>query len=179
MRKTFLVLGICCVFAAPAWAGGGFTLFGSYSEVNDDGQALGAGVRLTLGGERWVGDLTWTWYPNAEDILTIAGIEDDLQIIPTDLGARYLFQTQGSFKPYLGAGITFFYVNLNQGSGENAVGAYGLAGFTLGAHRTRFFAEILYRYGESDVTYHTVPNPITGKMDVGGLGVNLGITWAF
>ena len=179
MRKTFLVLGICCVLATPAWAGGGFTLFGSYSEVNDDGQDFGAGVRVTLGGEKWVGDLTWTWYPSTEDVETIAGIEDKLQVIPTDVGGRYLFQTDGSFKPYLGAGLTFFWVNLNDGNGDNAFGAYALAGFTLGANRTRFFAEVLYRFGESDVRYHSVPEDITGKMDVMGLGINAGITWAF
>ncbi len=179
MRKTLLVLGICCVMAAPAWAGGGFSLFGSYSEINDDGQALGAGVRVSMGGERWVGDLSWTWFPSKDGVQTIAGIEDTLQFIPTDFGVRYLFQTQGSFKPYVGGGGTFFYLNLNNGEVDNTWGVYGLLGFSLGEHRAKFFAEVLYRWGDTDVHYFAVPNPITGSMDVGGFAINAGLTWAF
>lgn len=182
MRKTVLILGICCFLAAPAWAGGGFSLFGSYSEVSDEGQSFGAGARVSLGGARWVGDLTWTWYERADDILVLTDplIRDDLQVIPTDLGVRYIIPTQGSFQPYIGGGFTFFYVNLNQGRAENALGGYILAGFNLGKSGTKFFGEVLYRMGESDVTYAADPNNVIyEKVDVGGIGVNLGIVWTF
>ena len=59
MRKALLVLAICSL-AAPAFAGGGYSLFGSYGAVDNHEWALGAGMRLTVGGEHWVGDLTWT-----------------------------------------------------------------------------------------------------------------------
>ena len=60
MRKALLILGICIV-AAPAWAGGGFSLFGSYAQLSDDAEGIGFGARLSVGGDRWIGDLTWTW----------------------------------------------------------------------------------------------------------------------
>lgn len=179
MRKVLLVLGIC-ILAVPAWAGGGYSLFGSWSEINEDGSAPGAGMRLTAGDSNWVGDLTWTWLQSQDDVDTIAGRADKLQVIPTDLGIRYLFNTQGSFKPYIGAGGTFFYVNVNDGDADNAFGGYAMLGFNLGQSRTRFFAEAIYRFGSSDVTYS--PNPadaITASMDVGGFGINAGIMWAF
>jgi len=182
MRKTVLILGICCLLAAPAWAGSGFSLFGSYSEVSDEGQSFGAGARVSLGGARWVGDLTWTWYERADDILILTDpfIEDDIQVIPTDLGVRYIIPTQGSFQPYIGGGFTFFYNNLNQGRAENSLGGYILAGFNLGKSGTKFFGEVLYRMGESNVTYEPVPGQQTKqKVDVGGIGVNLGIVWTF
>jgi hypothetical protein len=178
MRKALLVLGIC-ILAAPAWAGGGFSLFGSYAQLSDDAEALGAGGRVTLGGQNWVGDLSWTWYPSKSNVDTIAGNTDKLQVVPTDFGARYLFNTSGSFRPYVGAGGTFFYNNLNTGDIDNSFGIYGLFGFNLGRHTTKFFAEVIYRYGEADVTYPNPANPVSGKMDVGGLGINAGLIWTF
>lgn len=179
MRKALLVLGIC-ILAVPAWAGGGYSLFGTWSEINEDGSAPGAGMRVTAGGSNWVGDLTWTWLQSQDGVDTIAGYEDKVQVIPTDLGIRYLFNTQGSFKPYIGAGGTFFYVNVNNGDADNAFGGYAMLGFNLGRGRAMFFAEAIYRYGSTDVTYK--PNPVdvvTGSMDVGGFGVNAGLMWFF
>ncbi len=179
MRKALLVLGIC-ILAVPAWAGGGFSLFGTWTEINEDASAPGAGVRISVGGQHWVGDLTWTWLEGQDDVSTIPGFEDSIQIIPTDLGVRYLFNTQGSFKPYLGAGATFFYVNLNRGDADNPIGGYGILGFTLGQSRARFFAEATYRVGTADVTYQISPvATVTGSMDVGGWGANAGVIWTF
>ena len=179
MRKALLMLGIC-ILAAPAWAGGGYSLFGSWSEVNEDASAFGAGMRLSVGGQNWVGDLTWTWFESQDDAATIAGYTDKLQVVPTDLGIRYLFNTQGSFKPYIGAGGTFFYVNLNDGDADNALGGYAMIGFNLGRSRAKFFAEGIYRFGSTDVTYNLTPiSSVTGSMDVGGFGVNAGVLWSF
>ena len=61
MRKALLVLGIC-ILAAPAWAGGGFSLFGSYAELSEDAESFGVGGRLTFGGHNWVGDLSGTFF---------------------------------------------------------------------------------------------------------------------
>jgi len=137
-------------------------------------------MRVSVGGQNWVGDLTWTWLQSQDDVNTIAGFEDKLQVIPTDLGIRYLFNTQGSLKPYLGAGGTFFYVNPNAGDADNTFGGYAVLGFSLGQSRARFFAEAIYRFGSTDVTYSSNPiDTVTGSMDVGGFGVNAGVVWAF
>ncbi len=178
MRKALLFL-VFCILAAPAWAGGGFSLFGSYAQMSTDAEALGAGVRLTIGGQKWVGDLSWTWYPSKSNVDTIAGRTDKLQVIPTDFGVRYLFDTSGTFRPYVGGGGTFFYNHLNDGKLDNTFGFYGLLGFNLGRNTTKFFLEGIYRYGEADVTYPNPGNPLTGKMDVGGFGINAGIIWTF
>jgi len=179
MRRALLVVGIL-ILAAPAWAGGGFSLFGSYSEIVEDAEAPGVGVRVSIGGKNWVGDLTWTWLQKQEDVNTFDLFVDEVQVIPTDLGIRYLFNTNGSFKPYLGAGATFFYTNVNTGNAENAFGGYGMLGFNLGRGRTTFFAEGIYRFGSTDVEYrYTVDQITSGSMDVGGWGVNVGVAWGF
>jgi hypothetical protein len=179
MRKALLVLGIC-ILATPAFAGGGYSLFGSYGSVDNHEFAVGAGMRLTLGGERWMGDLTWTWYQNVSGVGTIAGFDDNLQVIPTELGIRLLMNPKGKVIPYLGAGLTFFYVNLNDGKASNPVGGYAMFGINFGGKRAKFFAEGLYRYGQSDVSYPRAGDQRwTGTMDVGGFAVNAGVAWTF
>ena len=179
MRKALLVLAIC-MLAVPAWAGGGFSLFGSYSELTDDTTAAGVGARFSFGGHNWVGDLSWTWFASQENVDTIFGYEDKVQVIPTDLGIRYLFNTSGSFRPYVGAGVTFFYVNLNDGKADNTLGWYGTFGFNVGRGKAKFFAEALYRDGSTDAEYRLNPNEVVdGPMDVGGFGVNVGVAWGF
>lgn len=179
MRKALLVLGIC-ILAIPAWAGGGYSLFGSYGSVDNHEFAVGAGMRLTLGGERWMGDLTWTWYQEVSGVGTIAGFDDNIQVIPTELGVRFLMNPTGNVIPYLGGGLTFFYVNLNDGNASNTVGGYVMFGINFGAKQTKFFAEALYRYGQSDVSYRNGgAAPWTGTMDVGGFAANAGVAWTF
>jgi hypothetical protein len=178
MRKALLVLGIC-ILAAPAWAGGGYSLFGSYGSVDNHEFAVGAGMRLTLGGERWMGDLTWTWYQNVSGVGTIAGFDDNLQVIPTELGIRLLMNPKGKVIPYLGAGLSFFYVNLNDGNASNPVGGYAMFGINFGGKRAKFFAEALYRYGQTDVSYRSGGDKLTGTMDVGGFAANAGVVWTF
>ena len=179
MRKALLVLAIC-VLAAPAWAGGGYSLFGSYGSVDNHEFALGVGMRLTLGGERWVGDLTWTWYQKVTGVGTVGGLDDSIQVIPTELGIRFLMNPRGKVIPYLGGGLSFFYVNLNDGNASNPVGAYGIFGINFGGGKAKFFAEALYRYGQSDVSYRVGgDNQIKGTMDVGGFAANAGVIWTF
>lgn len=179
MRKVVLVLGIC-LLAAPAWAGGGYSLFGSYAQITDDAEAPGAGVRLSLGGGHWVGDLTFTWYNEESNVPTVAGFSGDLQVIPTDLGIRFLTNPSGGFNLYFGGGLTYFYTSLSDASISDELGLHGLVGFTVGTSRARFFAEANYRYADCDVTYRLNPNEsIRDNLEVGGFGVNAGIVWAF
>jgi hypothetical protein len=180
MRKALLILGICIV-AAPAWAGGGFSLFGSYAQLSDDAEGIGFGARLSVGGDHWIGDLTWTWYPSDEGVLTVPGVDPDkLQVIPTDLGFRYLFQSSGMVRPYIGGGGTFFYNNLSNGSIDNSWGLYGLFGFNFGHGGIKFFAEGIYRWAETDVSYSVGGEPVyTADFDIGGYGINAGVLLSF
>ena len=64
MRKAVLVLVGCLVLcAAPAWAGGEFSLFGTYGEVTESNRSFGFGARISAGGESVMVDLTGTWFP--------------------------------------------------------------------------------------------------------------------
>jgi hypothetical protein len=179
MRKALLVLAICIV-AAPAWAGGGLSLFGSYAQLSEESEAVGFGARLSFGSDRWVGDLSWTWYPSEDSTSAVAGYEDSLQVIPLDLGVRHFFNSSGSFAPYVGAGGTFFYTNLDSGSIDKAYGLYGVLGFNLGRGSLKFFAEGIYRWGETDVSYFVGEQVVASAgLDLGGYGANAGIVFSF
>ena len=93
---------------------------------------------------------------------------------------QYRFNPQGAVGPYIGAEVTFFYVNLNDGNADNTFGGYGLLGLNFGTGRTRIFVEGIYRVGSSEVSYRVTPiESTTGSMDVGGFGANLGVMWTF
>jgi hypothetical protein len=87
---------------------------------------------------------------------------------------------KGNIIPYLGAGLSFFYINLNDGNINNPVGGYAMFGINFGAKRSKFFVEALYRYAQADVSYRNGgAEPWTGTMDIGGFAVNAGIAWTF
>ena len=178
MRKALLVLGIC-VLAAPAWAGGGYSLFGTYGSVDNHEFALGIGARVTVGGDNIVGDFTATWYQKVSGVGTIDGRDDSMQLIPVEAGIRFILNPKGSVIPYLGGGLSFFYVNLNDGNASNPVGAYAIFGINFGGKRTKFMAEALYRYGKADVSYSGSGDQVEASMDVGGFAANVGIMWTF
>ena len=147
MRKALLVLVICAL-ASPAWAGGGFSLFGAWSEMTDDSQSLGAGVRLSVGGQNWVGDLTWTWLQKQSDVHTFASIRGRDSGHPDRSRHPVSLQPLGLLNPYIGAGVTFFYNDRQYRDAESKFpGGYGVVGFNFGRASTHSLQKAIYRYG--------------------------------
>ena len=122
MRKTVLVLVGCLVFVAgPAFGGVGFGLFGTYGETNQYNRSFGAGLRVSFGGERLMGDFTATWFPSRNGVVVKEGsfqINDSLQILPLELGLRWMFSPDSSLRPYLGIGGTYMLINLGTGNAD-------------------------------------------------------------
>jgi hypothetical protein len=174
MRKSVLVLVGCLVLcAAPAWAGGAFSLFGTYGEVTESSRAFGAGARLSVGGEWVLIDLTGTWFPG----VNAGEFDDDMQVMPFDLGLRLVFAPGSELRPYFGAGVTYVAVNLAEREAEDTSGFYLLAGFNIKAGNQKgFFVEAVYREAESDVTDF---DGTKFEVDFGGLAGSVGFFWKF
>jgi hypothetical protein len=174
MRKAVLVLVGCLVLcAAPAWAGGEFSLFGTYGEVTENNRSFGFGARISAGGEWVMVDLTGTWFPSR----SAGAFDDDLQVIPFDLGLRLLFAPGSDLRPYVGAGVTYMLINLSDREVNDPTGYYLLAGLSLkGGKSTGFFVEAIYRDADA-----TVDEGAPSEFDaaVGGLAGSLGIFWRF
>ena len=180
MRKSVLVVVGCLVLsAAPAWAGGAFHLFGTYGEVTNGDRMFGAGVRGSLGSDQFVVDLTATWYPeHGATPVSENGfeIDDDLQMIPFDLGLRWVFSPTSELRPYIGAGATYVMLNVGRGDVDDEAGFYGLAGFIVQfGGDGGFFAEAIYRAVEATFVYEGIEY----EQDVGGLAASVGVFWAF
>jgi len=180
MRRIILVLGCCCLLTAPAWAGGGFSVFGAYSEITENDRSPGVGARFTFGGESLVLDLTATWLPyRSTAVFREAGspVTDELRITPLEIGGRYIFSAGKDFRLYLGLGGSYFLVDVSGGKADDKLGFYALGGFIFGANaRVSFFGEVTYRQADHDIDYGEL-----GKSDVtlGGAGVNAGLTFKF
>jgi outer membrane protein W len=179
MRKSVLVLMGCLVLAAaPAWAGGAFSLFGSYGELNDSNHTLGAGARLTLGGENLVVDLTGTWYPSVNGLaVKSADVFDSIQFTPFDLGLRWVFARGSELRPYVGAGGSYGLIKLGTASADDEFGFYGVAGFHVAFFENGgLFVEAIYRWIESDVVVGGVTYP---DQRFGGVAGSVGVSFNF
>jgi hypothetical protein len=184
MRKVILLLGCICLLSAPAWAGGGLALFGTYGEVSEYNRSGGFGARISVGGERLVIDLSGTWFPERSSKVVDEGgytIFDDIQIAPIELGVRYVFKSSsgggGGVRPYIGAGLSYIVTDLNEGAVDDEAGYYGLFGCVFGnGVGIDFFGEVLYRRAEVTVDYGFMGDY---KVDVGGLAGSVGIVLVF
>jgi len=174
MRKAVLVLVGCLVLcAAPAWAGGEFSLFGTYGELTESNRSFGFGARISAGGESVMVDLTGTWFPAR----SAGAFDDDLQVIPLELGLRLLFAPGSELRPYVGAGVSYMLINLSDREIDDPTGFYLLAGLSLkGGKSTGFFLEAIYR--EADATVDE-GNPSEFEATIGGLAGSLGVFWKF
>jgi len=180
MRKIVLAVGCMCLLAAPAWAGGGFSLFGTYGQVNDNTSSGGFGGRVTFGGQKLVVDVTATWFPKRSGaIINVGGfqINDSLQIYPIEVGLRYLFAPGEEFRPYVGAGASWILTDLQGASMDDELGFYALAGMVWGDGRgIEGFVEGVFRRAQTDVDYGS--QGIWG-VDLGGFAGVAGIVIVF
>ena len=179
MRRTVVVLvGCLLLMSAPAWAGG-FSLFGTYGQTNEWNRSFGAGLRVSVGGERLVVDFTGTWFPAKNGVVVReSGVEifDSLQLIPLEIGLRWVFSRGSSVRPYLGAGGGYHLISLGSGSVDDEWGYYGIAGLNFyGWEGGGFFVEAIYRKVEAKLEY----GGAVYEEDLGGLGGTFGVTFKF
>ena len=180
MRKIVLAVGCMCLLTAPAWAGGGFSLFGTYGQVNDYISSGGLGGRVTFGGQKLMVDLTVTWFPERTGTIINSGglqISDSLQLYPIELGLRYVFGPGEEFRPYVGAGASWIVTDLQGGSMDDELGFYVLAGMVWGDGRgVDGFVEGVFRRAQTDVDYG---RDGTWGVDLGGFAGVAGIVIVF
>lgn len=190
-----LVTVLALAAAAPA-AAGGVSLYGAWWETEEAGDALGAGIRVGFGIVPALDlDLRATYYEEVEpDFLDVIREGEDprvagFEVLPVDVGLRLgIGRRRAGLRPYLGAGGTYYKIEGDVGDVDDEVGYYALFGLELGDERgPRFFVEADYRTVEATVT-EDVDDPIDlpdldledgVDLDLGGVGVNLGLAWSW
>lgn len=180
MRRVFLMVAACCVFASPALAGGGVDLFLGYGEVVDSEYELGLGIRLSLGGDNWLVDAAFNGYQTVEDVQIINEnpYEDDtFKYRVYDLGLRYLFYDGHKLRPYVGGGLSLASSSATYARVDGGLGLYGMGGLRYGkTPGIQFMGEVIYRWAEADVRYGLGQEE---DVTVGGLAIQVGLSFVF
>jgi hypothetical protein len=145
--------------------------FGSYWDRDDVegawGGGVGASLPLLIDFLRLDGRIYF--FENSE-----FGPDDELTLIPVDLGLQVHVLPDSSIDPYLLGGISFLYADADKIDVDSTFGAYLGAGVDLELSIPFFkvFAEAIYRFNEIDSAFGDDP-------DVSGFTGNVGLKFNF
>ena len=143
--------------------------YGSYWGKQDADGSWGAGVGLALPlfTEHLRLDGRAHFFSDGETGI----INDEVKLIPFDLGLQVHILPYGKIDPYLLGGVSYIYVdNSSDIDLDSKFSGYVGVGLdvSLGTSLVKFFAEALYRFAELD-------SILEENIDVGGFTGNLGI----
>lgn len=195
-----LLFALLIMPAHSAFAGS-FSLFGSWTESDDLGDALGGGISfaIPLGPAPVDLDLRATYLEEltSNDFDTLVDdlfdgeditVDNGIEMIPVEIGLRFNLFEREVTNLYLGGGGGYYILDTNRGSIDDEFGWYAVLGFVAGdPDGVAFFVEGLWR--EVEGTVENDPNALDDiddidfrdgvSIDVGGPVVNMGITWRF
>lgn len=197
MKKSFGVLVLILVCAAPAAMAQQFELYGSYWDTSDVDETFGGGVGFGFPfGETGLGlHVKGTYYQELSNDPLDNIFDDDegvfqdesLEVLPFDVGLHYEFAPGGgAFSPWIGAGFSYFLLDSTfEGVDvDDETGFHVSLGSRFGASEsTNFFAEAIYRSTEATLVRERRQNNVDLRdevaIDLDGIGVNAGLMWRF
>jgi hypothetical protein len=194
LGRAALVAGLLCAASAGA---ADFSIHGSYWDTDAAGDTAGGGLTLGLPFNDVIGvDLRATYYEElTDDPLRNAFDTDDpvfqdqgIQVMPLEAGLRFTFSPGSAFRPYIGAGGSYFLLDSDFGEVSDELGYYAVAGATIGDDEgAQFYFEGLWRKATAEVELD--PEDLEdvddievddhADLDLDGLGVNVGVRWTF
>jgi len=179
MRRVLMLTLVTCMLAAPASAGG-FALFGSWYEANDRDNTAGVGGRIEIG-DTWSFDLAATWYGDVKGPPTNSGVAiTNFRMLPVDVGVGYRFRSTAAVTPFLGAGVSLFFLDVEPARIDNQVGWYVRGGLDVRLTGNLYFiGEVFWREAEAEYKIDEGGFDDRTDLDVGGFGANLGVVWRF
>ena len=136
--------------------------FGTYLEGSDFGEGYGGGVKLEL---------------NPIDMISIDGrvsyieFDRDVEAVPLEVaGLLNLPLFWEHFVPYAGVGVGYYFLDHDDVDLDDEWGYFPLLGVEVGFQKFSLMAEARYILLETDVD----DGIDSGKVDMEGLGINLG-----
>ena len=196
MKKTIIAALAAAALAVPATATD-FALFGSFWDTDVAGDTAGGGISMGIPFGQTLGlELRATYFEElSDDPLSNAFDSDDpvfrdvgINVTPLELGLRFNFAPDSSFRPYVSGGVGYFLLDSDFGEVKDEVGYYAAVGLNFGdAEGASFFVEGNYRKAEGEVQLD--PDDLEdvddidiedhATFDIDGAGVNAGIRWSF
>ena len=170
-KRTAIALAAFALLVVPAHAGS-FGLYGWYWDSNDADSSKGYGARAGFSFLKHLElDFHGTYYPSFTT--DVNGQMVDVKAKPVDGGLRVNLLPGGPVNPYVGAGVSYFFLDTDQGEIDNKTGIYGQAGLELGGEGSHFFVEALWRKIDTTITLASFDRDT--KLD--GLAANAGFSW--
>ena len=181
--SLLMVLALMCACVTlPASAESNYALFLQYYDGSGSESSFGGGLK----GDWLIGESPW----GIEGRLTYMGdlgfdtapLEEiygdlDIRAMPVDLGLNYHFMENNNL--WLGAGITYAFLDVNNGRMDDAWGWYGSFGYQSGEPGApwAFWTEAVYRQISGNV--HNGLNLETYDASLNGLGIAAGVAYRF
>lgn len=197
-RRTYVTAALCsAVLAATPMSATDFSLVGSYWDTKVAGDTAGGGIQLGMPfNEVFAIELRATYFEqlsdeplqNAFDSNDPIFQDQGIQALPLEAGVRFSFPERTYFRPHLAGGLSYFLLDSDFGNVSDELGYYVALGATVGdGEGMDFFFEGIWREATAgieldpeqlhDVTDLNVVDH--ADLDLGGLGVNVGLRFNF
>jgi hypothetical protein len=183
--SLLMVLALMCACVTlPASAESNYALFLQYYDGSETESSFGGGLK----GDWLIGESAW----GIEGRLTYMGdlgldksaeySDYDIMALPVDVGVNYHFMENKNM--WLGAGLTYAFLDVNNGDVDDQWGWYASLGYQTGEPGApwAFFAEAVYRQIQGDVSTSGIAGGTdlyTYDTSLNGLGLAVGVAYRF
>jgi len=151
LKRLGMVVAILALVSAPTQAGS-FGVYGSFWSSDDADDSWGAGALVGFDFTKWVElEFHGTYYPDFGTEVSTQDIE--VKAIPVDGGLKFNFLPSSMVNPYAGLGVSYYFLDTNQGDIDNETGIYGEAGLDFGGENARFFVEAMWRKLDTSIGF--------------------------
>lgn len=183
MLTGVILLAILLPGASFAQAESSIGVFASFWDTDQGDEAWGGGAKVRAG----IFEARATYYADvsADTNPKISGL--DVSSIPIEVGLAYNFAPEFVFNPYVGAGVSYYFLDTDVGSIDDEFGWYAVVGGEFGmASGFSVLAELQYRWVEGSVSADagdfedtTITVGRNVDLDLSGIAVNLGVAWRY
>jgi hypothetical protein len=170
-KRLMAALAAMLLVSAPARAGS-FGLYGSYWNSDQADTSGGGGARIGFDFTRVIElEFHGTYFSNFTT--DVNGQSVDVKATPVDGGLRFNLLPTSPVIPFVGAGVTYYFLDATQGTIDNKTGIYAQAGLEVGKRNTHFLIEALWRKMEATLSFASFDQ----NTQFDGLAGNVGIDW--
>jgi hypothetical protein len=173
LKRLVMLVAILMLFSAPSRAGS-LSAYGAYWDSKDADASWGAGLRVGFDLTKMLElEFHGTYFPSFNDD-DFGSQSIDITAVPVDGGLKLNFLPDKTVNPFVGAGVSYYFLSVNPGSVDDETGVYIDGGLDIGKKDgTRFFAELMWRKVDTSIKF----NAFNENVKFDGLGLNVGATW--
>ena len=170
-KTIAIALSIVAICSVPAHAGS-FGVYGSHWDSNDAGDSWAGGARVGFNFVKMLEfEVHGTQYSDFKS--DIPSPDTKVKARALDGGLRVNFLPTAPLNPYVGAGVSYYFLDSNPGDINNKSGIYGVAGLDFGSKVSHFFVEAMWRKLDTTITLNSFNTD--AKFD--GVAGNAGFVW--